>query len=1765
MIIMLISAYALSFFALMIGLSYGWYDSTYDYKQQHTVNADISTTMTYPCVINGTSGFDLDNPAGTQIVWTLCKANSTDQYLYYDNNSLYVYANESEEFPFDVEFGNMTSSNPYQVWGNLTGLVLRYSFNQTVTDSTSGGNDGTSTYLDYYTGLFGYGINSTFNTSDSYITFPDVFGETSSENTQYAVSVWAKTDSSGISAGHIISMRDYSDSTQWRMAIDKRSDDYYECVVRDSGSNLMINITHVKYNDGDWHHFVCVKDNDNLYFYVDGGAELGGESLSDTDTTMSGNFAAVDNFYIGKNARADNNEGFPGQIDELLIFNGTNVTYDMVKFLYEVGSMGVLGAEEAPDVDNPPATSLITPADDSEDTDGTLTFNCSATDDNDIDNITLWHNGTGTWHANSTNTSVDGTYDFAEFTVVLDTGANHSVIWNCLTTDNSSQTDWANANYTININTETDYSPTCSLNTPADLGYSTSYTVNFTYTPTDETGFSQAALYLKPSDPLKIAAFSVIAYEDPSNGDEWQQNLTIRLPIAVSQIDAWGADYIVSGGDLVDDTWGAGSTCDGANNSLAIENYETMVDIFNDTSIPMQGLVGNHDLCHMRKADFVPMWEIQRNYSYVDIKGFRLIFLDTIAEQDGYDSTAVGLVPALGATQRAWLTNLTTNTSMPSIIFMHQVGSNYTSTSNWYIADRGEFQGIIEAANSNVIAVFESNLHGEYTDSSTGILYASVGMFQAPYEGGTQGNALEANNYLQIVAYPNNNSIWYNYSSLYYGDGPTHTFNNFPTMAAWDWGAKATNASILTNNSINFIETTLNSTFGDINYTWAIAVTDSNSQTTFSTNRTLLLDTTIPTLTFTSPTDTNQTESNNTYFYVNVSATENLDTCYLDLKPEVIPTTIHYTEITYSSDAYNIEYNGTTYGYDAEHAELQNTTTEQRVVFYYNLTTITSNVTNATFSFGVKNGSDNEINSTNITIDVYYHTDYALWDQAVYHEPDYCYDNKDVCWNYTENSTLLTDSIFTIPLGVHPYSYRIEDDVTELVNQQLQTNGGHGGIMLSLRVKGTNITQVQLFNENNNLSERGFLNLTVDEFSNITMTVDGSYAYYNATFILNPPNNTEYYYRVYCNDSEGNLGVTEDRAWSYVLQSEAPAGSPYSCNSCEDCSAYIMNSSAGDTVQLTQTITDTDDGTCVDFGGNDRIIFDCQGFSVLGDYDPLGYGISITGADNATVQNCIVAGFNNGIRSTSTNQSNNLTLYNTTVQDMPGTLLVLAGNNSNITDVTLYNSTGVNGLTLQGGSNSFTRVNASYNDGYGFYLINSGYNTLTNVTAINNGDDNILLGLSYHNVIQNSTFKDATGSDYNVNIPSSNNNLTNSVIQGGNGIYVVATGCYIYNNEINATGNSISGLYSNTWNMTQTTSANILGYSGTGGNYHADYTGVDRNGDGIGDTLYNLSNGNIDYLPLIDPDYSTITATTPDGDSNWTFSAVAADDELVDIDFTSTANVNNTIYFTMDGDLSNISIVSINSTTNLTLDDAETITINLTINSSCPAGSYYGNFTWTSYNDSTQTGDINISFTVDSQSANIDITNSSWSAAFTAGDTSAVYFNINNTGNYDATNCNMSFSSSVGSASFSQSSFTVTNTTEVQVLATFSGTLTGTDSTAYVIVTCTASALGGTDSDTIVGSISISAAGGGGSGSGGDTIIIQENVTLGYTVGDGTCDLAAGENPANSEDCQISLNFTEIPGIQTLIVVAVLGGAGYLAYRTMRKTKKSSQSKWAFP
>jgi len=130
-----------------------------------------------------------------------------------------------------------------------------------------------------------------------------------------------------------------------------------------------------------------------------------------------------------------------------------------------------------------PGVSLINPPNEATKSSGDITFNCSASDDSDLVNISLYGNWTGSWHANETK-NLSGTFNSTIFSVNNISLGLYK--WDCLAYDNGSLSNWAIFNYTFRIGNDSD-NPLITLDSPADNALDSDGLVLFRYNVTDNS------------------------------------------------------------------------------------------------------------------------------------------------------------------------------------------------------------------------------------------------------------------------------------------------------------------------------------------------------------------------------------------------------------------------------------------------------------------------------------------------------------------------------------------------------------------------------------------------------------------------------------------------------------------------------------------------------------------------------------------------------------------------------------------------------------------------------------------------------------------------------------------------------------------------------------------------------------------------------------------------------------------------------------------------------------------------------------------------------------------------------------------------------------------------------------------------------------------------------------------------------------------------------------------------------------------------------
>ncbi|MEM4703046.1 MAG: hypothetical protein QXP53_00990 [Candidatus Pacearchaeota archaeon] len=117
-----------------------------------------------------------------------------------------------------------------------------------------------------------------------------------------------------------------------------------------------------------------------------------------------------------------------------------------------------------------------------------VTFNCTAQDNYNLGNITLYGNWSGWQEKNSSN--VSGTNNTTTFTHSLT--ANARYLWNCYACDAAGNCNFS-SNRTLTIDTT---KPEVHLKSPADNYNTTSTTIDFKYNVTDNFGIKNCSLYI---------------------------------------------------------------------------------------------------------------------------------------------------------------------------------------------------------------------------------------------------------------------------------------------------------------------------------------------------------------------------------------------------------------------------------------------------------------------------------------------------------------------------------------------------------------------------------------------------------------------------------------------------------------------------------------------------------------------------------------------------------------------------------------------------------------------------------------------------------------------------------------------------------------------------------------------------------------------------------------------------------------------------------------------------------------------------------------------------------------------------------------------------------------------------------------------------------------------------------------------------------------------------------------------------------------------
>ena len=235
-----------------------------------------------------------------------------------------------------------------------------------------------------------------------------------------------------------------------------------------------------------------------------------------------------------------------------------------------------------------------------------------------------------------------------------------------------------------------------------------------------------------------------------------------------------------------------------------------------------------------------------------------------------------------------------------------------------------------------------------------------------------------------------------------------------------------------------------------------------------------------------------------------------------------------------------------------------------------------------------------------------------------------------------------------------------------------------------------------------------------------------------------------------------------------------------------------------------------------------------------------GEGFCLYDINNVTVKNTIIKGFDYGVHL-------NLTSFcsilgnKITENNYDGIRLSNSSSNRIIENsITRNNQKGI--VLRYSLKNTIFANNVTANEWGGIFLHNSLNNRVFG-NDIADDQDGVWVGYSSNNSIVGNEIKKNTRGIV-LYRGSSNNSVSGNNIESNDiGFYLHLCSCnkLYLNNLMDNTKQAESSNSTNTWDV---------GYS-SGGNYWSNYTGVDLDFDGIGDSWYEIDSDNIDHYPLM--------------------------------------------------------------------------------------------------------------------------------------------------------------------------------------------------------------------------------------------------------------------------------------------------------------------------
>ncbi len=270
--------------------------------------------------------------------------------------------------------------------------------------------------------------------SGDYLSTPDQ-NDVDLSTTDFTVELWVKRNDSGAGTVDPLVYKWHADTpARWNAYI-IRSTDKIDWFTHTSTSEHTLSSSSA-IPAGAWTHIALRREGGTKCIFINGREDICASGA------VSGDLDNSDPLEIGHTPPATH--AMTGYVDDIRITKRALNTSEM--HVLKPDPAAALGAEIVKD--DPPSVTLQSPADNYVYTTSSVTFNCSAADDNGLRNLSLYTNTTGTWAIRQA-VNITGISNSSTF--ALNNIADGIYAWNCLAQDTGNQSSFAASNRTFTV------------------------------------------------------------------------------------------------------------------------------------------------------------------------------------------------------------------------------------------------------------------------------------------------------------------------------------------------------------------------------------------------------------------------------------------------------------------------------------------------------------------------------------------------------------------------------------------------------------------------------------------------------------------------------------------------------------------------------------------------------------------------------------------------------------------------------------------------------------------------------------------------------------------------------------------------------------------------------------------------------------------------------------------------------------------------------------------------------------------------------------------------------------------------------------------------------------------------------------------------------------------------------------------------------------------------------------------------------------------